>query len=99
MSQYRKILIKRRSIGGSGPPITLLNGELAFNEIDRVLYYGTGLTPNSVEASEIISIGGSHTDLLLNAQQTTISSPTTASSDYIVINVQGRQRAIRLFDF
>lgn len=98
MSQYRKILIKRRSIGGSGPPTTLLNGELAFNEIDRVLYYGIGNTGLG-EASEVISIGGGHTDMLLNAQQTTITTPTTASSDFLIINVQGRQRAIRLFDF
>ena len=54
----QKIRIKRRSaLGGSGAPATLAAAELAFNEADRVLYYGLGDT-GSGEANTVIAIGG-----------------------------------------
>jgi hypothetical protein len=36
------IRIKRRATGLGGAPSVLKNAELAFNEVDNVLYYGTG---------------------------------------------------------
>lgn len=51
------ILIKRRRTGGAGKPATLANGELAYNEISDVLYYGAGVGDNNT-ASNIITIGG-----------------------------------------
>ena len=36
------IRIKRRASGSAGAPSTLKNGELAFNEVDSILYYGKG---------------------------------------------------------
>ena len=53
------IRIKRRAAGGAaGAPVTLLNGELAFNEQDDTLYYGKG---NGVggAATTIVAIAGS----------------------------------------
>jgi hypothetical protein len=47
--------IKRRTTGSAGAPVSLANGELAFNEVDSTMYYGmaTGaVTP-------IVNIGGS----------------------------------------
>ena len=54
----QKIRIKRRnSLGGSGAPTTLAYAELAFNEADKVLWYGLGDT-GAGEAQTVIAIGG-----------------------------------------
>ena len=47
--------IKRRASGNSGAPASLANAELAFNEVDDILYYGKGTggaggTATTVEA-------------------------------------------------
>ena len=49
--------IKRRLAGGSsGAPSALKNAELAFSEVDDILYYGKGDAAG--EATSIIAIGG-----------------------------------------
>lgn len=54
------IRIKRRAAGGAaGAPSTLANAELAFNEQDNTLYYGTGTGGVGGSATSIIAIGGS----------------------------------------
>ena len=61
------ILIKRRVSGEAGSPDTLLNGELAFNEVDGNLFYG---------GSSIKKIGGAgnlldkSTDQVINGDKT-----------------------------
>lgn len=50
--------IKRRVSGGAGAPATLSNGELAYNEVDNILYYGSGVA-TGVTAAVVIAIGGS----------------------------------------
>lgn len=57
MPETSTIKIKRRKNGSSGPPSSLKNGELAFNEINSVLYYGSGESGNG-DATNIIPIGG-----------------------------------------
>jgi hypothetical protein len=57
MPESSTILIKRRKSGTAGTPNTLKNGELAYNEISNVLYYGHGADNNS-NATNIIPIGG-----------------------------------------
>lgn len=53
------IRIKRRAAGGAaGAPSTLANAELAFNEQDNVLYYGTGTGGAGGSATSVIAIGG-----------------------------------------
>ena len=47
------IRIKRRLTGSAGAPASLVNAELAFNEVDGKLYYGQG--GNSTAASTISS--------------------------------------------
>lgn len=98
MSTNNTIKIKRRITGNSGSPETLLNGEIAFNEVDGILYYGKGTNQNGVSTS-IITIAGTHTDILKDSQISTVSTPLTASNEYLIINVNGQQKAIRLFDF
>lgn len=53
------IRIKRRAAGGAaGAPSTLANAELAFNEQDNTLYYGTGTGGAGGSATSVIAIGG-----------------------------------------
>jgi len=48
---YNTILIKRRTSGNAGAPASLSGGELAFNEVDSTLYYGSN--------AGVLSIAGS----------------------------------------
>lgn len=51
--------VKRRAAGGAaGAPATLENAELAFNEVDEILYYGKGTGGAGGSATSIIPIGG-----------------------------------------
>jgi hypothetical protein len=92
-----KILIKRRKGGAVGPPSSLLNGELGFNEVDQVLYYGAGDDGNG-NATNIISIAGGFTDMIKDAELYSPSTPLTESTDYLIVNINGVEKAIRLFD-
>lgn len=98
MSSNNKILIRRRISGNAGPPLTLSNGELAFNEVDSTLYYGKGDDGNG-DATNIIPIAGDFTSILKNSSVETITSPTTASEDFLIVEINGKVRAIRLWDF
>jgi hypothetical protein len=51
------VRIKRRTGGAAGAPTSLLNGELAYNETDGILYYGFGIASGVIAAS-IIAIAG-----------------------------------------
>ena len=52
--------IKRRAAGGApGAPTSLENAELAYNEQDNVLYYGTGTGGAGGTATQVLAIGGS----------------------------------------
>jgi len=73
------IRIKRRAAGGStGAPSSLLNAELAYNEQDNVLYYGTGLSGVGTTAASILSIAGAGAYTTLTTTQT-ISGDKTYS--------------------
>jgi hypothetical protein len=52
------IRIKRRTSGAAGAPASLQNAELAFNEVDGVLYYGKGTGGAGGSATTIEAIGG-----------------------------------------
>ena len=55
-----KIRIKRRTSGSGAPTVgTLANAELAFNEVDNILYYGKG--DGGGFAASVIAIGGDGT--------------------------------------
>lgn len=92
-----KILIKRRNQGDVGPPSALLNGELSFNEVDEVLYYGSGNDGNG-NATNIISIAGGFTNMIKDAELYSPSTPLSESTDYLIVNINGVEKAIRLFD-
>jgi len=73
------IRIKRRASGLSGAPSTLKNAELAFNEVDNVLYYGTGTDVNG-DANTVISIGGTGAFADLSSTQTITGAKTFSGS-------------------
>lgn len=50
--------IKRRASGAAGAPTSLANAELAFNEVDNVLYYGKGTGGAGGTATTVEAIGG-----------------------------------------
>jgi hypothetical protein len=69
------IRIKRRATGAAGAPSSLKNAELAFNEVDSVLYYGFG-TDVSGNANTVISIGGDGAFITLSGVQTISGNKT-----------------------
>lgn len=69
------IRIKRRASGASGAPSSLKNAELAFNEVDNILYYGYGSDING-DANTVIAIGGSGGFLTLSGTQTITGNKT-----------------------
>ena len=52
-----RVRLKRRVSGNVGAPATLLNGEVAVNEVDNVVWYGKGLGQDG-NATSVIAIGG-----------------------------------------
>lgn len=69
------IRIKRRASGLAGAPSSLKNAELAFNEVDNVLYYGTGTDING-DANTVISIGGTGAFVDISGTQTVSGDKT-----------------------
>lgn len=71
------IRIKRRASGGSsGAPSSLENAELAFTEVDDVLYYGRGTGGAGGSATSVIAIGGSGAFATLGTTQTITGNKT-----------------------
>lgn len=68
--------LKRRASGGAvGAPAALLSAEPAFNEADKVLYYGYG-DDGSANATSVIPIGGEGAFLTLATAQTVAGNKT-----------------------
>ena len=75
MPEINTILIKRRTTGQPGAPTSLSGGELAFNEVNSVLYYGS--------ENGVIPIGGSgeySTNTLVSSISTNLNSIVTSVS-------------------
>jgi len=70
--------IKRRSSSGLAgvDGLTLQNAELAFNEADNTLYYGTGTGGNGGTATSIIAIAGYGSYTTLGTEQTITGNKT-----------------------
>ena len=64
------VRIKRRSSGAAGAPSSLANAELAFNEVDDILYYGKGAGGAEGTATTIETVGGKGAFVTLTGQQT-----------------------------
>lgn len=70
------VRIKRRASGASGAPTSLANAELAFNEVDDVLYYGKGSGGAGGSASTVEAIGGKGAFVGLTGDQTISGNKT-----------------------
>jgi hypothetical protein len=78
-----KIRIKRRASGNAGAPSSLENAELAYNEVDDVLYYGKGTGGIEGTATTVEAIGGAGAYLTLSGTQT-VSGNKTFSGTVVV---------------
>jgi phage-related tail fiber protein len=73
--------IKRRAAGGpAGAPTSLANAELAFNEQDNTLYYGTGTGGAGGSATSVIAIGGPGAFVGLSGDQTIAGAKTFSAT-------------------
>ena len=63
------IRIKRRASGDPGAPASLENSELAYNEVDNILYYGKGTGGAGGSATVIDAIGGPGAMVTLTSAQ------------------------------
>ena len=71
-----KIRIKRRVSGSAGAPTSLENAELAFNEVDDILYYGEGTGGVDGTATAVVAIAGPGAFLTLSTDQTVTGNKT-----------------------
>lgn len=69
------VRIKRRTTGLAGSPASLKNAELAYNEVDDILYYGRG-ADGSGDAVTIPAIAGPGAYLTLSTTQTVTGAKT-----------------------
>lgn len=71
--------IKRRAIGGaSGAPTSLAQSELAYSEVDQILYIGQG----SGGSATVVAIGGPGSYLTSATAASTYLTQSSASSTY-----------------
>jgi hypothetical protein len=68
--------IKRRATGSAGAPTSLENAELAFNEVDNILYYGKGTGGAGGSATAVEAIGGYGAYTTLSTAQTVTGDKT-----------------------
>jgi hypothetical protein len=87
------VRIKRRAAGGAtGAPTALANAEMAFNEQDVTLYYGTGTGGAGGTATSIIPIGGPGAFVDRTTAQTVAGVKTFSST--IVGSVSGHAATV-----
>jgi hypothetical protein len=76
------VRVKRRSSGAPGAPSAIKSAELAFNEVDNILYYGKGVSgaANPPDAATVEAIAGKGATAMLTGDQTISGIKTFASS-------------------
>lgn len=77
------IRIKRRASGNAGAPGSLENAELAYNEVDDVLYYGKGTGGAGGTATTVEAIGGAGAYLTLSGTQTITGNKTFSGTTIV----------------
>lgn len=87
--------IKRRATGAAGAPASLQNAELAFNEVDNVLYYGKGTGGAGGTATTVDPIGGFGAFLALTGDQTVAGIKTFSSTIVGNINTADKLKTAR----
>lgn len=74
------VRIKRRASGGAGAPSSLQNAEIAFNEVDNILYYGKGTGGAGGTATTVEAIAGIGAYVNLTSNQTITGIKTFSST-------------------
>jgi hypothetical protein len=78
--------IRRRASGLAGAPASLENAELAFNEVDNILYYGKGTGGAGGTATTIEAIGGPGSMVTLTGTQTIAGDKTFSGAVNLGVN-------------
>lgn len=90
--------IKRRSsAGAAGAPTSLENAELAFNEADNILYYGTGTGGAEGSATSVIAIAGYGAYLTLGTVQTVTGNKTFSGTVSVATPSANAHAATKLY--
>lgn len=92
-----KIRIKRRASGSAGAPSTLENAELAFNEVDNILYYGKGTGGVDGTATTIEAIAGYGAYLTLTTDQTVSGNKTFNGTTIVSTPTANNHAATKLY--
>jgi hypothetical protein len=89
--------IKRRATGNAGAPTSLENAELAFNEVDGILYYGKGSGGAGGTATTIEAIGGYGAFLTLTSDQTVTGNKTFSGTTIVATPTANGHAATKLY--
>lgn len=93
-----KLRIKRRdSSGAAGAPSSLENAELAFNEADNTLYYGTGTAGANGTATSVIAIGGYGAYATLGTAQTITGNKTFSGTVIVATPTANTHAATKVY--
>jgi hypothetical protein len=79
------VRVKRRASGAPGAPSAVKSAELAFNEVDNILYYGRGVSgaANPPDAATAEAIAGKGAVAMLTGDQTIDGVKTFGSSPLV----------------
>lgn len=91
--------IKRRSLSGAAgvDGLTLQNAELAFNEADNTLYYGTGTAGAGGTATSIIAIAGYGAYATLGTEQTITGNKTFSGTIFVPTPTANTHAATKIY--
>ena len=91
------IRIKRRATGAVGAPESLENAELAFNEVDNILYYGKGSGGAGGTATTVEAIGGLGAFITLAGEQTISGDKTFSGTTIVATQTADTHAATKLY--
>ena len=89
--------IKRRATGNAGAPTSLENAELAFNEVDNILYYGKGTGGVGGTATTVEAIGGLGAFITLTGEQTISGNKTFSGATIVATPTANGHAATKLY--
>lgn len=91
------IRIKRRGSGNAGAPASLENAELAYNEVDDVLYYGKGTGGAGGTATTVEAIAGAGAYVTLSGAQTITGNKTFSGTTIVPTPTANTHAATKLY--
>lgn len=89
--------IKRRATGSAGAPTSLENAELAFNEVDNILYYGKGTGGAGGSATTVEAIAGLGAFITLSSEQTITGNKTFSGATIVATPTANGHAATKLY--